>query len=102
MADISLKEEMARQWIQDVNNEITQVESLLKTIAQAASTIPGEDDDIMKGIESTCNTLQNFWNQMCSGFKKTGSLISEAIQRIGKAADEVVKDVQNVQKRIGS
>lgn len=100
MADISLKEEMARQWIQDVNNEVAQVESLLKTIAQAAATIPGEDDDIMKGIESTCNTLRNAWDNMCNSFKKAGGLLGDAIQRIGKAANEVITDIGNVQKRI--
>lgn len=102
MADISIEEAKAREWILDVKNELYSVEEVLKNVTTACVTVPGDDDDIMKGIVSTGETLRNFWDQMCNGFKSATDLISNAISEIGKAAGEVVQDINNVKSKIGS
>ena len=102
MADISIEEAKAQQWILDVKNELASVEMILKKVSTACATVPGEDDDIMKGIVSTAETLRGFWDQMCSGFQSATKLIQEAISKIGTTAGEVVDDINNVKSRIGS
>ena len=101
MADISIEEAKAQQWILDVKNELNSVENLLTKIANTCQTIPGDDDDIMKGIEKTATNLNNVWNQMTSGFKNATNEISKAIKEIEKKADEVMSDLNDVNSRIG-
>lgn len=102
MADISIEEAKAKQWILDVKNELSLVEAVLRNVSTACTTIPGEDDDIMKGIVSTGEALREFWDQMCSGFKSATNLISDVITKIGTTAGEVVSDINSVKSRIGS
>lgn len=102
MADISIEEAKAKTWILDVKNELSAVETVLKNVSTACTTLPGEDDDIMKGIVDTGEALRSFWDQMCSGFTKATELISDAIDKIGSTAGEVVSDINNVKSRIGS
>lgn len=102
MKDISIDEARAKMWIQEVDEEIRDVEALLRKINQAASSIPGEDDDIMKGIEATCNTLNDFWTKMCNGFKSAGKSLTSVIDSLGKAASSVIEDINAVKSKIGS
>ncbi len=102
MRDLSIDEARAKVWMEDVNQEIEEVEALLKQINRAASAIPGEDDVIMQNIESTCNVLTDFWNQMCNGFKSANKSLASIIENIGKAATNVVDDINSVKSRIGS
>ena len=102
MADISIEEAKAKQWILDVKNELSSVETVLRNVTTACVTVPGEDDDIMKGIVSTGETLKNFWDQMCNGFKNATDLISKSIDKIGATAGEVVQDINTVKSKIGS
>lgn len=102
MADISIEEAKAKQWILDVKNELSAVEIVLRNVSTSCTTVPGEDDDIMKGIVSTGEALRGFWDQMCSGFKNATNLISDAISKIGTTAGEVVSDINNVKSKIGS
>lgn len=100
--DVSVDTAKARHWITEVNNELQQVETLLKEVAKASTTIPGEDDPIMKGIETACNKLTDFWNGMVSGFKRTGSLLNEAVDIIEKGGGKVVESISQVISRIGT
>jgi archaellum component FlaC len=102
MADISIEQEKAKQWMADVKNELELVEALLKTVTAASTTVPGDDDVIMQGVEKTCETLTQFWNTMCEGFKSASSLLEEAINKIGQVADEVIEDINTVRGKIGS
>lgn len=101
MADISIEEAKAQQWILDVKNELSLVEKVLNHVTTTCATIPGEDDDIMKGIESAANSLNSFWGQMCSGFKSATNEISKAIKEIGTKTNEVMSDLSDVKSRIG-
>lgn len=102
MADISIDEAKAKQWILDVKNELSSVETVLKNVTTACTTVPGEDDDIMKGIVSTGETLRSFWDQMCNGFKSATDFISESITKIGTTAGAVIQDINTVKSKIGS
>lgn len=102
MKDLSIDEARAKQWMQDVDQEIEEVEALLKLVSQARSSIPGEDDTIMEGIISTCEALNDFWTQMCNGFKSASKSLTSVIENIGKAASNVVNDINTVKSRIGT
>lgn len=102
MADISIDEAKAKVWIDDVKSEITEVEGVLKKVTTAVTTAPGEDDDIMQGIESTCQVLSDFWTRMCQGFKSAGSAMTETIERIQKSGQEVIGDINNVKSKVGT
>lgn len=102
MADISIDEARARQWIEDVNVEIENVEAVLKRVAEVSTTVPGEDDVIMNSIESTCRALSDFWGTMCSGFKKASKSIANVVDTINNATEKILDDINSVHSRIGS
>lgn len=102
MADISIEQEKATQWIADVKSELELVEALLKKVATVSTTVAGDDDVIMQGIENTFQTLSNFWDNMCDGFKSATDYLSQGIKMIGQAASEVVDDINTVKSKIGN
>ena len=101
MAELSLKEYEAQQWIQNVRNEEQQVRKLLMDLANAASTTPEEEDDIFKGIVAACDKAEAFWTQMCDGFDKTCDIIKDVFSRMGQAVSVLVGDVDNFKGKIG-
>jgi archaellum component FlaC len=101
-ADISIEEEKAIQWIADVDNELNSVESLLNRVSSALQEIPGEDDDIMKGIQDAGQVMHDFWDKMCNGFSEATKAITKAIGDLGKTADDVVSDINTVKSKVGS
>lgn len=102
MADISFVEDRARIWIQDVESELRDVEDVLKAVSTASTTIPGEDDTIMQGIETTCRSLSDFWTTMCNGFKESTRTIKNVIGILGKAAMEAADEIAAVNAKVGS
>lgn len=101
MADISIDEARAQQWILDVRNELALVEQVLEKVSKACTTTPAETDDILKGIAKTGEDLNSHWNQMCSNFQKATSNIENAIKKIGKNANDVISDINSVRSKIG-
>ena len=100
--DLNIDEARAKMWIDDVNNEITLVKDLLIKVSTASTTTPQEEDDIMKGIASTCTTMRYFWDKMCDGFGKTIDLIKDAVTNMVNATNQRVEDVQSVERKIGT
>lgn len=101
MADISIDEARAQQWILDVRNELALVEQVLEKVSKACTTTPAETDDILKEISKTGEDLNSYWNKMCSGFNKATSNIENAIKTIGKNANDVMSDINSVRSKIG-
>ena len=89
MADISIKEAQAKQWISEVNDEVETVRGILKKVATESVAVPGEDDAIMNGIEKTCKLLDNAWNSMIDKFRKAGGEIGNVVDILASAAGEL-------------
>ena len=100
--DLNIDEARARNWVADVENEISIVKDLLTKVSTASTTTPAEEDDIMKGIEQTCVTMRNFWDKMCSGFSGLIDNLKQAIEKMANSTNEVVGDVNEVRNKVGS
>ena len=97
---ISIDEAKAQQWILDVQNELRLVETVLSKVAEAQQTIPESNDEIMKSIVATFETLNKKWTDMCSGFNEATGIIGNVIQKIGTAAEDVLSDINGVRSNI--
>ena len=102
MYDLNIDEARAKMWIDDVNNEITLVKDLLTKVSTASTTTPQEEDDIMKGIASTCTTMRYFWDKMCDGFGKTIDLLKDAVANMVNATNQRIDDVKTVESKVGT
>ena len=100
--DLNIDEARARIWIADVENEIRIVKELLVKVSTASTTVPQEEDDIMKGIATTCETMRNFWDNMCEGFTGMVSKLIQSIEKMSSATNEVVTDVNEVRNKVGT
>ena len=100
--DLNIDEARAKMWIDDVNHEITLVKDLLTKVSTASTTTPQEEDDIMKGIASTCTTMRTFWDKMCDGFGKTIDKLKDAVTNMVNATNQRVEDVQSVERKVGT
>lgn len=100
--DLNIDEARAKDWIEGVNHEIALVKELLTKVSDASSTTPQEEDDIMKGIASTCTTMRTFWDKMCDGFEKTSNKLWDAVTNMVNATKQRVEDVQSVERNVGT
>ena len=100
--DLNIDEARARIWIGDVENEIRIVKELLVKVSTASATTPEEEDDIMKGIATTCDTMRNFWEKMCEGFTGMVAKLVESIEKMSTATSDVVTDVTDVRNKVGT
>lgn len=91
MADVSIQEYEATQWISDVEREISEVKALLKEVAEINQSIPGDDDTIMQGIISACETLNNTWNNTVKTFNDAVGKVRSAIENTIKTGKKVVE-----------
>ena len=96
MADITIKEAQAKQWVEDVNDEIESVRVILQKVTAASIAVPGEDDTIMNGIESTCRNLESAWKSMFDRFKQTSSKMMQLIDLIAREARELEEKARSI------
>jgi len=101
MADISIDEAKAKIWMEDVNSELAAVESILKKVNGALTTVAGSDDSIMNGIYKVGTTMESAWNTMCTNFKSAQSKLAEAISKIVSSAQNVINDADALKYKIG-
>lgn len=91
--DISIEEARAKAWINDVNAEIIQVESILQKVGNELTTVVDEDDPIMKGIETYGKEMTEVSENMVKEFKSAMDTVQDAVNKlidgIRKAVDEV-------------
>lgn len=97
-SDASMKVTELKYLKQEIDQELTHVENLLSEIADSCQTHPGEDDTIMKAIETTGNVLEENWRNLCSTFKQISSILSEIIEGYRKRIVEKVDDIGNMRK----
>lgn len=101
MADISIDEAKAKIWMDDVNSELNAVESILRKVNGALTTVAGSDDSIMNGIYKVGVAMENAWAIMCNNFKSAQSKVAEAISKIVVSAQNVIDDADALRTKIG-
>lgn len=101
MADISIDEAKAKIWMDDVNSELNAVESILRKVNGALTTVAGSDDSIMNGIYKVGVAMENAWTIMCNNFKSAQSKVAEAISKIVVSAQNVIDDADALRTKIG-
>lgn len=100
MADLSFKEERARQWMMDVQNEIQLVHAELQKVNSEAEITPGDEDTILQGIQK-CNTaMQDGWTRLCNGFTEATNKVNGAIESLVKVVTQQRQDVDNLTARM--
>ncbi len=91
--DVDFDVAAASSWKVEVECELGKVEQVLNEVAEQCTTIPGEQDTIMKGIEETGRFMREQWNNLCSGFQqmcaKFGELIAGRQASINKVAESI-------------
>ncbi|WP_165249446.1 hypothetical protein [Adlercreutzia sp. ZJ141] len=91
--DVDFDVAAANSWKIEVEMELDKVRQVLDEVAEQCTTIPGEQDTIMKGIEETGRIMQEQWGNLCGGFQqmcsKLGDLIKGRQASIEKVADSI-------------
>lgn len=89
--DVDFDVAAASAWKMEVEMELGKVEQVLSEVSEQCTTIPGEQDTIMKGIEEVGKVMHDSWNTLCNGFQqmcsKFGELIKNREASINKVAE---------------
>ena len=96
--DVSMKVTELKYLKQEIDQELGYVENLLSEIVDSCQTHPGEDDTIMKAMETTGNVLEENWTRLCSTFKQISSIFLEIIEGYSKRIAEKVEDIGSMRK----
>lgn len=91
--DVDFDVAAANSWKIEVEMELDKVEQVLREVSETCTTIPGEQDTIMKGIEATGKVMSDAWNGLCNGFQqmcaKLGELFTKREQSINKVSESI-------------
>ena len=101
-ADIKIDEARARMWMDDVNNELELVQSVLNKTHTAIQTIPTDDDTIFQGIRKAGSTLATAWEKVCNCFRESRGLVGNAISHAATAAEELSAGINSLIAKFGS
>lgn len=99
MADISIDEAKAKMWIDDVNAELDAVEAILHKVNNSLAT-PVGDDTIMEGISKVGEAMESAWTEMCRQFKLAQAKLPEVVNKIVKAAQDVIDDANELKSKV--
>lgn len=99
--DLSIDEAKAWVWTREVENEIADVEHVLKNVYASLTAVAGSDDTIMRGISSVGTVLENVWTGMCNGFKEAQKAIEDVFTNIRVTAEGVLTELDGVKGRAG-
>lgn len=102
MPDISINEAKAKIWIDDVNHELEQVESILKKVNASLTTTAGSGDSIMEGIYKVGMAMETAWTAMCNNFKSAQELIKNAVDVLGKTGVTIIDEAEALRNKVGS
>jgi cytochrome c556 len=100
MADISIDEAKAKMWIDDVNAELDAVETILHKVNNSLATPVGEDDSIMEGISKVGEAMESAWTEMCRQFKEAQAKLPEVVNKIVKAAQDVIDNANELKSKV--
>lgn len=81
----------------EIQQELTQVESLLQSVNAACEDLP-MDDPIMKVIAETGEELQEKWGQLCETFHSVGDVLDSVISNVEAAIARIVEKFTGMNK----
>lgn len=93
--DISIDEAKARAWINDVNSEIIQVESILANVGNEITNVIDDDDPIMVGIEKYGKEMQDVSGTMVKEFKSAMNNVEDAVNKLVEGIRKIVDEVKS-------
>lgn len=95
MSDMNISLDDANAWINKVEKEMGEVNSLLEKVYECVTDYEEKDDTIYKEIESAGKSFQSAWKNLGKGYKD----VFEALRSVFKSqAEAVEKAVQAVQR----
>lgn len=97
-SEARMKVAEARALKQEIENEITQVESILRQAVAACNEFPGEGDTVIEAIEKVGQELDENWTKLIDGFKKIGPILDNIIDNLAKWAEQVVEKLTGMNK----
>lgn len=85
----------ARKWVGEVQHEVAKVNETLKKVRETCNSFPGSDDVIVKSIVKTGTVLENTWNAATDAYKNAWEKISDGIDSLVVAGQEVLDSIEN-------
>ncbi len=79
----------AYDWSIRVNEEIARTSATLKEVTAVCNEFPGDNDVIMKCIESTGNKLNKLYEDTADAFQKAWGEISRGIAEFSKVGEKI-------------
>ena len=102
MADVSINEMKAKVWIQEVQNELALVNNVMRGVDETLSRIPTEGDTITENLEKIGKAMEDICQRLNNGFTEIGKKISTAISNAHKVGTKVVDEIGTARAKIGN
>ena len=81
----------------EIQQELTQVETLLNSVNAACEELP-MDDPIMAAIEEAGGELHEKWGQLCETFHSVGETLDGVISNVEAAIERIVDQFKGMNK----
>lgn len=100
MADVSIQTKAAQDWVSRVKGEIERTNTTLREVREVCTSVPGEDDDIIKIIMTTGNVLEEAWDATTNAFKDAWNTLEEGIKEFSKVGEKISEGFNDLIDRI--
>lgn len=100
MADMNIDKDRAKRWVTTVNDELTNVDALLREVTTCIQGIPGDDDVIMQGIQGAGQKLEEAWSELPGIFREVSSKLDQAVETLGEVAATILEGLGSLVSRI--
>ena len=86
--NLGVNVQLARNWQQKVENELAEVDALLKNVGEVIATPAEEDDTIMCAISQVGRGLTEKWKSLTATFNEVNEECRRIVDRVEKAIGE--------------
>lgn len=83
-------------WKRNVDEELVAVSTTLKRVGELCTTVPGEDDSLIKILVKIGEAEQEAWNRLTDAFKTVSNETDNVINRISKGIQNAAEKVGNM------